>query len=103
LKHEEPRRENSNGDGNPNNLSPGAALDRFVRIDLGLQLDSFRRNFKRPRKNERDRSAEHDDDNEYPHYPGRGVESRKENGCRLNQQPSDNCVRDCNFVNVAPL
>src|SRR5207248_8748052 len=86
-----------------NNLSRGASLDRFVRLNLGFEFDSFRRNFERPRKNERHRKAEDDDDDKYLHHPRRRVESREENRRRLNEEPGNDRIRDRDFVNVAPL
>ncbi len=69
LIHEQTGRDDRKRDRHGNKLSPSASLDRFVRLDLGFELDSFRRNLKRPGKNQRHRKAEDDDDNEYLHHP----------------------------------
>src|ERR1700745_2766328 len=88
LIHEQTSRDDSQRDRHGNNLSPGPSRNRFARLDVGFEFDSFRRNLKRPGKNQRDGKAEDDDDNENLHHPWRRVESRKENRSRLNQKPS---------------
>src|SRR5207247_9745108 len=103
LKHEQTGREDSQSDRYSNNLSPGPSLERFARLDLGFEFDSFRRNLKRPGKNQRHGKAEDDDDDNYLHHPRRRVESRKENRRRLNQEPRDDHIRDRDLVNVPPL
>ena len=84
-------------------LSPGPARDRFVRLDLGFEFDSFRRDLERPGQNQRHRKTEDDDDDKYLHHPRRRVESRQENRRSLNQEPRNDRVGNSNFVNVAPL
>src|SRR6266478_3079530 len=44
-------------------------FDRFIRLDLGFEFDSFRSNLKRPGENQRHRKAEDDDDDNYLHHP----------------------------------
>src|SRR5439155_15009847 len=103
LIHEQTGRDHSQRDRYRYNLSPGPSRDRFARLDLGFEFDSFRRNLKRPRKNQPNRKAEDDDDDKYLHHPWRRVESRKENRRRLKQEPPNDRIRDRDLVNVAPL
>src|SRR6266700_2905984 len=103
LIHEQTGRDDRQRDRNGYNPSTGASLDRFTRLDLGFEFDSFRRDLKRPRKNQRHRKTEDDDDDKYLHHPRRRVEGREENRRRLNQQPRHHRVRDRDFVNIAPL
>src|SRR5207244_3499121 len=101
LIDEQPGGDDGKRDGYGNNLSPGASRDGFVRLDLGFEFDSFRRDLKRPGKNQRHGETEDDDDNKDLNHPLRGVESREENRRRLNQEPRDDRIRDRDFVNVA--
>src|SRR5437588_12468624 len=103
LIYEQTGRDDSQRDSYGNNLSPGPSLDRFVRLNLGLAFDSFGCNLKRPGKNQCNRKAKHDDDNKCLHHPWRCVEGWEENRRRLNQQPGDDCIRDRDLVNIAPL
>src|SRR5438094_6559450 len=103
LIYEQTGRDDSQRDSYGNNLSPGTSLDRFARLDLGFEFDSFRRDLERPGKNQRHRKTEDDDDDKYLHHPWRRVESREENRRRLNQQPGDDRIRDRDLVNIAPL
>src|SRR5205809_5400207 len=103
LKHEQTGRDDRERDRYSNNLSPGPSLDRLTRLDLGFEFDSFRRNLKRPRKNQRHRKTEDDDDDKYLHHPWRCVEGWEENRRGLDQQPRHHRVRDRDFVNVTPL
>ena len=66
-------------------------------------FQSFRRQFKRPRDNERDGKPDNDCEHDKAHCPIRNFEKRKNLGGNLNGQPTDDRVHDRDFVNVAPL
>jgi len=76
-----------------------------LRHEIGVfrAFQSFRRQFERPRDNERDWKSDDDCEHNKEHGPIRNFEKREDLGGNLNQQPADDRVRDRDFVNVAPL
>src|SRR5439155_10407240 len=50
-----------------------------------------------------DRKSDDDECDDQPHHPVRNFQERKNLRRNLNEQPSNNGIRDRNFVNVAPL
>ena len=76
-----------------------------LRDEIGVfrAFQSFRRQFKRPGDNERDGKSDDDCEHNKAHCPIRNFEKREDLGGNLNEQPTDDGVRDRDFVNVAPL
>ena len=76
-----------------------------LRDEIGVfrAFQSFRRQFKRPRDNERDGKPDDNCEHNKAHCPIRNFEKRKDLGGNLNEQPTDDRVRDRDLVNVAPL
>ena len=89
------------GDGDK--LAPSMMGDRFVSLHLRFAHNSFGRDLERPGKRQRNREPNNKDEDDDLHHPWRRIECGKENRCRLNREPRDNCVSDSDFVNVAAL
>ena len=92
-------------DGDDKKIKFAAALtrNRFANIDIFCALDSFRRQFKRPGKNQRHGKSDNQQQHDKPHRPIWNFEERKNLTRYLHQQPCDDCVGDRNLVNVASL
>ena len=80
-----------------------APRHRFVRPELFCPHDSFRRDLKGPRENERDRKTNYDQQHDKSHAPVWYFQKWKDLRRDLNQQPRHNCIRDRDLVNIAPL
>src|SRR6266511_3095207 len=75
----------------------------FTRLDVGFANASFRRDLESPRENQRYWETRNRDQHNQPHRPVRNFKERKNLGRDLNEQPRNNCVRDGDLVNIAPL
>jgi len=75
-----------------------ARPDRHLPFVSGLAAS-----FKRPRDDERDGKSDDDCEHNEAHGPIWNFEKWKNLRGNLNQKPADDCVRDRDFVNVAPL
>src|ERR1700746_3463553 len=73
------------------------------RIGIFGPLDSLRRKLECPCNNQRDRKTKRGQKNNKSNHPIRNFQEWKDLRCDLNQQPTDNGIRDCNFVHVSPL
>ncbi|HEV8184839.1 MAG TPA: hypothetical protein VGP40_02710, partial [Chthoniobacterales bacterium] len=103
VKDEQRHRESEDSDDKEVELSARSACDRFMWRDLFRSLDSFRRNLKRPGKDERERESEN------YHYDGcardrvRQVQRRDHSGGDLHHDPANNGIRHRDFIDIAPL
>ena len=68
-----------------------------------MRFNPSRRQFKGPGDHERDGKSDHDCEHNKAHGPIWNFEKWKNLRGNLNQKPADDCVRDRDFVNVAPL
>jgi hypothetical protein len=66
-------------------------------IDIFRSLQSLRRQFRRPRKNEGNRKSEDQEQNDEPHCPIGDFEERKNLTRHLHEQPCDDCIGDRNY------
>ncbi len=66
-------------------------------------FDSFGRDLESPRQNQRHRETENQEKNNKAHRPVRNFEKWKNLRRDLHEQPTDDCIRDRHFVNVAPF
>src|SRR6266403_5279779 len=82
-------------------FATGLTPNRFTKIDIFCALDSFRRYFKRPGKNQRHGKSDNEQQHHKTHCPIRNFEERKNLTCDLHQQPRDHSVCNRNLVNVA--
>src|SRR6266487_1640741 len=73
------------------------------KIGIFRALDSFRRELKRPGENERKWKTNHDEKHNQTDNPIWNVEDWKNLRDTLSESPTGNCIRDGDFVNVAPL
>src|SRR6266404_623569 len=73
------------------------------KIGIFRPLEAFRRQFKRPRENERDRKTDDNQKDDEPNDPIRNVEDREDLRDSLRKCPTRDDVSDSNFVNVATL
>src|SRR5205823_13702035 len=74
-----------------------------TRADIFRSLDSSRRQFKRPCNHQRDWKSDRDECDHQTHNPVWNFQEWKNLRGDLDQQPTDDRIRDGNFVNVAPL
>src|SRR5712692_7782579 len=84
-------------------FATGLAGKRWAKIDIFRALDSFRREFECPGKNQRHRKSDNEQQHDQTHCPVRNFKERKNLTRDLHQQPCDNCIGDRNFVDMAPL
>ncbi len=99
---EQPDRDGARGD---HDIYPRAAcfgLDRRGICHFG-SLEAFRRQFKRPGNDQRDRKSDHDEHYHQSNRPVWNLEKRKNLGRDLDEQPGNDRVGDRDFVNIAPL
>jgi hypothetical protein len=75
----------------------------FIRRNIYRSFQAFRREFKEPRKNERNRKSERNKNHDQAHYAVRNLEHRENLRDPLSQRPSHESVRNRNSVNFAPL
>jgi hypothetical protein len=76
---------------------------RRPKIDIFRALQSFRRQFECPSDYERDWKSNDDCEHDKSEGPSRNFKDWK-NLCRdLDQQPTDDGIRDGDLVNIAPL
>src|SRR5204863_2159228 len=99
LIHKQAGREDRQNERDGSNFSTGVVSDRFVRLNLRFPFDSFRRNFERPRQNQRDGKTEDQQYNDKTNSPTGNVEKRKDLRRYLNQQPGYYRISDSNLVN----
>jgi hypothetical protein len=72
-------------------------------FDIFRAFQSMRSQFKGPRGNERDGKSDNDCEHNKAHCPIRNLEKREDLGGNLNEQPTDDGVRDRDFGHVAAL
>ena len=72
-------------------------------IDVFLELDSFRCDLKRPRKNNGKRKTNRERDQKHLDRPCRRFKSRQNNRGRLDEEPANDSVSDRDLVNIAAL
>src|SRR6266536_545453 len=103
LEKQDTNDEQQDGDDKKIKFATGLAPNRFAKIDIFRALDSFRREFKCPGKNQRHGKSDNEQQHHKPHRPIRNFEERKNLTCDLHQEPRDDCVGYRNLVNIAPL
>src|SRR6266516_6571103 len=79
------------------------ARNRFANIDIFRTLQAFWRQLEGPRDHEGNGKTNHNEHYHQPDGPIRNLEERENLRRYLHQQPGDDCVGDCDFVNIAPL
>src|SRR5207237_2815970 len=72
-------------------------------IDVSFELDSFRRDFERPRTNDGDRKTDDREQDDQPDDPVWNIEERKDLCRNLDEQPGHYDVGDRDAVNTAPF
>src|SRR5882724_1901830 len=103
LEKQDPNDEQQDGDDEKIKFATGLARNRFAKIDIFGALQSFWRQFKRPRDHEGNGEAYHNQHDHEPDCPIWNLEEREDLRRYLHQQPCDDRVGDRNLVNVAPL
>src|SRR5207244_13308789 len=89
---------------NQHNVNPSAAAGSLPGcISNFCAFNSFRRRFKCPCDDQSDRKTDDEEENYQAHYPIGDFEKWKNLASDLHQQPCDNRIRGCHFVDVAPL
>ena len=86
------------------NINPSDAVRSLSRcIGSFRAFDPFGCHFKCPCDDERYRKTDDEEENYQAHHPVGDFEKWKNLAGNLHQQPRHDRIRDCHFVNVAPL
>src|SRR6266568_4705416 len=103
LEKQDPNDEQQDSDDKKIKFATTLARNRFANIDIFCALDSFRRQFKRPGKNQRHGKSDDEQQHHKTYRPIRNFEKRKNLARDLHEQPCKDCISDRNLVNVASL
>ena len=103
LEKQDPNHEQQDSDDKKIKFAAGLAPKRWAKIDIFRSLNSFRRQFKRPRDHEGNGKANHNQHDHQPNCPVWNLKKWKNLRRYLQEQPCDDRVGDRDFVNVAPL